>query len=136
MRGLSLEPLWQRIAPKKLNLSGIDWVIVGGESGSGDQTRPFALEWAEELREHCRNKGVAFFLKQLGRNPSRDGKIFKLRDKHGGDWSEWGKSLRVREFPTYFQQYRAEDMMATKELRRRYKSITPAVLPRLPHPYP
>lgn len=126
VRGLSLEPLWQRIAPKKLNLSDIDWVIVGGESGSGDQTRPFALEWAEELREHCRNKGVAFFLKQLGRNPSRDGKIFEIRDKHGGDWSEWDKSLRVREFPTYFQQYRAKDMMATKELRRRYKSINPA----------
>jgi len=136
VRGLSLEPLWERIAPKKLNLSGIDWVIVGGESGSGDLTRPFALEWAEELREHCENKGVAFFLKQLGRNPSRDGKIFKLQDKHGGDWSEWDKSLRIREFPTYFHRYRTEDMRETNEPRRRYKSITPAVLPRLPHPYP
>ena len=136
VRGLSLEPLWQHIAPKKLNLSGIDWVIVGGESGSSDLTRPFALEWAEELREHCRNRGVAFFLKQLGRNPSRNGEIFKLRNKHGGDWSEWDESLRVREFPAYFHQYRSDDMKETEIPRRRYKSITPAVLPRLPHPYP
>ena len=91
-RGLSIEPLWDRIPPKTLDLTGIDWVIVGGESGSGDLTRPFALEWAEELRELCRKKRVAFFLKQLGRNPSRDGHIFKLRDMHGGDWSEWDES--------------------------------------------
>jgi protein gp37 len=72
VRGLSIEPLWKRIPPSKLNLKGIDWVILGGESGSGlEFTRPFALEWAEELRDHCRKNGVAFFLKQLGRNLRR-----------------------------------------------------------------
>lgn len=120
-RGLSIEPLWARIPPKRLNLAGIHWVIVGGESGSGKLTRPFALEWAEELRELCRKKRVAFFLKQLGRNPSRDGHIFKLRDMHGGDWSEWDESLRTREFPKHFHRYRAKEMRVRQEPRRRHK---------------
>jgi hypothetical protein len=77
--------------------------------GSGNQTRPFAVEWAEELRDHCRNKGVAFFLKQIGRNPRRDGRLLKLRDKHGGDWQEWEESLRTREFPEYFHRFRAKE---------------------------
>jgi len=124
-RGLSLEPLWERIPPNKINLKGIDWVIVGGESGSGKLTRPFALEWAEELRDHCRNQGVAFFLKQLGRNPSRGGKVFKLRDKHGGDWDEWDESLRVREFPKAFHKYRAGEMKPSKKPRPIVKKKPP-----------
>ena len=59
-RGLSIEPLWDRIPPKQLNLAGIDWMIVGGESGSGDLTRPFAMEWVEELRAHCRKRASHF----------------------------------------------------------------------------
>lgn len=108
-RGLSIEPLWERLPATNLDLTGIHWVIVGGESGSGDLTRPFALEWAEELRDHCRNKGVAFFLKQIGRNPTRDGRLLKLRDKHGGDWQEWEESLRTREFPEHFHRYREKE---------------------------
>lgn len=102
-RGLSVEPLWERIPPVSLDLDGIDWLILGGESGS---TRTFDLAWAEELREHCRNNGTAFFLKQLGRNPVQDGKPMRLKDAHGGDWSEWPKHLRVREFPQHFHHYR------------------------------
>jgi protein gp37 len=117
IRGLSIEPLWNRIPPSDLNLDGIDWLILGGESGSGDLTRPFALEWAEELREHCRAHGVAFFLKQLGRNPSRNGEIFKLRDKHGGEWEEWDESLRIREFPKAFHDYRSLEMIDSSKPR-------------------
>ena len=113
IRGLSIEPLWERIPPNKLNLKGIDWVIVGGESGPGALTRPFALEWAEELRDHCRDQGVAFFLKQLGRNPSRDGKVFRLKNLHGGDWDEWDESLRVREFPQAFHDYRSSQIVVS-----------------------
>ncbi|MEO5715971.1 MAG: DUF5131 family protein [Luteolibacter sp.] len=127
VRGLSLEPLWERIPPENLDLTGIDWVIVGGESGSADFTRPFAVEWAEELREHCRKNGVAFFLKQLGRNPSRDGKIFKLRHDHGGDWDEWDPSLRTREFPRQFHQFRIEELLVSDEPRRRHKTNKPLV---------
>lgn len=118
-RGLSIEPLWGRIPASKLDLTGIDWVIVGGESGAGlAHTRPFALEWAEEIRDHCRKHGVAFFLKQLGRNPSRDGKVFKLRHTHGGNWDEWpDDALKVREFPAAFHDYRRDEMKDSNKLR-------------------
>lgn len=110
IRGLSIEPLWERIPPDKLNLEGIHWVIVGGESGAGLQfTRPFAIEWAKELRDHCKKSGVAFFMKQLGRNPSRDGKIFRLKDSHGGNWDEWPDELKIREFPKAFHSYRKSE---------------------------
>lgn len=104
-RGLSIEPLFERIPPRKLNLKGIDWVILGGESGNGDLTRSFDLAWARELRDHCRKRGVAFFLKQLGHNPVEDGKSIRLVHPHGGDWDEWPEDLRVREFPGYFHCY-------------------------------
>jgi hypothetical protein len=119
MRGLSIEPLWARIPASKLDLAGIDWVIVGGESGSGlAHTRPFALEWAEEIRDHCKKNGVAFFLKQLGRNPSRTGNVFKLHHTHGGNWDEWpDEDLKVREFPAAFHAYRREEMKISDKLR-------------------
>ena len=122
IRGLSIEPLWDRIPPAKLNLTGIDWVIAGGESGSGELTRPFALEWALELRDHCREQGVAFFVKQLGRNPTRGDLPIKLKDKHGGDWEEWEKSMRVREFPRAFHAYRRNEMKHSDDPRPVKKS--------------
>ena len=62
VRFLSVEPL---IAPAgELDLSGIDWVIVGGESGPG--ARPMEADWAREVREQCLAAGVAFFFKQWG----------------------------------------------------------------------
>ncbi len=111
IRGLSIEPLWERIPPKSLDLKGIDWVIVGGESGSGKLTRPFALEWAEKLRDHCRKNRVAFFLKQLGRNPTQNDQPLILKDSHGGNWDEWpDDALKVREFPKAFHNYRKGEM--------------------------
>jgi len=104
-RGLSVEPLWERIPPEDLDLTGIDWLILGGESGDR-KARPFDLAWARELRDHCREQGVAFFLKQLGRNPVLTGDPLRLEDPHGGDWSEWPADLRVREFPDVFWNYR------------------------------
>ena len=111
VRGLSIEPLWKRIHPRSLPLRGIDWIILGGESGAGRVARPFPLEYAEELRDYCAERGVAFFLKQLGRNPTRGGQTLKplLKDKHGGDWEEWPSGLKVRQFPEYFRQYRAAE---------------------------
>ena len=59
---LSLEPL---LGPLDgLNLDGIDWVIVGGESGPG--ARAMAPEWAMSIQNQCRKAGVAFFFKQWG----------------------------------------------------------------------
>jgi protein gp37 len=47
-----------------LDLPGIDWVIVGGESGPG--ARPMELDWARSIRDQCAGAAVPFFLKQLG----------------------------------------------------------------------
>jgi protein gp37 len=59
---LSLEPL---LAPiENINLDGIDWVIVGGESGPG--ARPVESEWVTDIRDQCLMAGVPFFFKQWG----------------------------------------------------------------------
>ncbi len=118
VRGLSLEPLRERIPPGRLDLEGIDWVILGGESGASEWARSFPLEWAEELRDHCAENGVAFFLKQLGRKPTRGGEPVRLKDGHGGDWNEWPVGLRVREFPDCFHGYRSDEGPGLLGLRR------------------
>jgi protein gp37 len=115
-RGLSIEPLWDRIPPEDFDLTGIDWVIVGGESGARDVVNPFHVEWALELRDQCRKAGVAFFVKQLGSRPFMNGKPLMLTDRHGGDWDEWPRKLRVREFPGYFHQYRAGERRSSKAI--------------------
>lgn len=119
IRGLSIEPLWERVAPSKINLKGINWMIVGGESGSGRElTRPFALEWAMELRDHCHAHDVAFFLKQLGRKPVLGGTVVQLKDPHGGEWDEWeDQTLKVREFPKAFHAYRRGELKASSKPR-------------------
>ncbi len=113
MYGLSLEPIRSEIPLDKLDLTGIDWVIIGGESGKGGDIPHFHVEWALSLIEHCRQHGVAVFVKQLGTKPYYQGKRIKLKDKHGGDWDEWlahpalkDLDLHIREFPTKFYEYR------------------------------
>ena len=59
---LSLEPLLTPL--NNLNLVGIDWVIVGGESGPG--ARPMAEEWVVNIRNQCVDADVPFFFKQWG----------------------------------------------------------------------
>lgn len=62
VRFLSVEPLLEDLG--KINLKGIHWVIVGGESGS--RSRPMEARWAERVQEQCQGAGVAFFFKQWG----------------------------------------------------------------------
>jgi protein gp37 len=62
VRFLSVEPLLEDLG--EINLSGISWVIVGGESGPG--ARPMKREWVVSIRRQCREQGVAFFFKQWG----------------------------------------------------------------------
>ena len=62
VRFLSVEPLLEDLGV--LDLSGIHWVIVGGESGPG--ARPMQEEWVRSLRDQCAAAGVAFFFKQWG----------------------------------------------------------------------
>lgn len=61
-RFLSIEPLLEDLGP--VDLRGIDWVIVGGESGRG--ARPMSAQWAVGIRDQCRAAGVPFFFKQWG----------------------------------------------------------------------
>lgn len=62
VRFLSCEPLLSPLPD--LPLSGISWVIVGGESGPG--ARPMEAAWVREIRDSCERSGVAFFFKQWG----------------------------------------------------------------------
>jgi protein gp37 len=62
VRFLSIEPLLEDVGP--LDLSGIHWVIVGGESGFG--ARPIRREWVISVRKQCRQNGVPLFFKQWG----------------------------------------------------------------------
>jgi len=62
MRFLSIEPLLEDLG--ELNLAGIQWVIVGGESGAG--ARPMDVSWVRRIRRQCEEVGVLFFFKQWG----------------------------------------------------------------------
>jgi protein gp37 len=62
VRFLSVEPLLEDLG--EINLSGISWVIVGGESGHG--ARPLRKEWVVSIRDQCKAYGVPFFFKQWG----------------------------------------------------------------------
>ena len=62
IRFLSVEPLLEHLGA--VNLKGINWVIVGGESGPG--ARPMDIEWVRDIRDQCQKAEVAFFFKQWG----------------------------------------------------------------------
>jgi len=78
-------------------LPGLDWVIVGGESGSN--ARPFDPAWAERAVVDCRAVGVSVFVKQMGSNPVG----LRLTHRKGEDPAEWPEALRVREMPTVYE---------------------------------
>lgn len=99
IRFLSCEPLLEEIVIP--DLSGISWIIIGGESGPG--ARPFNLEWGRSLIRQCSGAGVPAFMKQLGSNrfhTDRFGAIsrYKAAGK-GGNPEEWPEDMRVREWP-------------------------------------
>jgi protein gp37 len=88
---LSLEPLLSPLS--HLDLRGIDWVIVGGESGAG--ARPMRPGWVREIRQKCLRIGVPFFFKQWGGTvKSRTGRILD-----GRTWDEM--PLRPQAFPLF-----------------------------------
>jgi len=77
---LSLEPLLGRIT--NIDLRGIDWVIVGGESGP--KARPMKPEWVVEIKNQCIDAGVPFFFKQWGGTDKRKAG----RKLEGQTWSQ------------------------------------------------
>jgi len=98
LRFVSVEPQWEPIDLDN-RLAQLDWVIHGGESGTIDH--PFNLAWVNLLRDACRAASVPYFLKQLGAHIVVDRQRVKLKDKTGGNWCEWPKSLRQRQMPIY-----------------------------------
>jgi len=85
---LSVEPL---IGPiPRLPLTGIDWVIVGGESGPG--ARPMEIEWVRQIRDRCVSAGVPFFFKQWGGvAKKRAGRVLD-----GRHWDDMPETATVR----------------------------------------
>ena len=118
VRWISAEPLLSSLS--NLDLSGIHWVIVGGETGAKDQKiRAAHPDWFRELRDHCRQSKVAFFFKQLGswvHDSQLEGAclVNKTRGRPIYDWPDGTRSYRFgrvrihdrldgaehREFPT------------------------------------
>jgi len=85
IRFLSIEPLIGPVG--KLNLKGIDWVIVGGESGP--RARPMEAQWALDIRNQCVKSKVSFFFKQWGgRTPKAGGRLLE-----GREWSQFPMKL-------------------------------------------
>jgi protein gp37 len=81
VRFLSIEPLLAPVG--KLDLAGIHWVIVGGESGPG--ARPMRPEWAIDIRNQCLKALVPFFFKQWGgRSPKAGGRLLE-----GKEWNQF-----------------------------------------------
>ena len=86
VRFLSCEPL---LGPLQLDLEGIDWVIVGGESGA--RARPMKPEWAREIRRQCEDEGVAFFFKQWGAHDEVGQRVGKGKAGRLLDGRIWGQ---------------------------------------------
>jgi protein gp37 len=87
-RFLSVEPLIGPVG--KLDLAGIDWVIVGGESGP--RARPMHRHWVIDVRNQCLKANVAFFFKQWGgRSPKSGGRLLE-----GKGWNEFPMGLPRR----------------------------------------
>ena len=136
VRFLSVEPMLERISLDCLHWDGmtnlncltgkhgvnyplqgdcnkVDWVIVGGESGT--KARFFYLEWAESMIEQCKSAQVPVFVKQIGSNawercetPEHLKEIapemesfcqIKTKSRAGSNPDEWPEHLRIQEFP-------------------------------------
>ena len=87
---VSFEPLLGLI--DEVNLGGVAWAIVGGESGPG--ARPMQAEWARRLRDICERDGVAFFFKQWGgARPKSGGRLLDGEEWNGFPWRVVPKSI-------------------------------------------
>jgi protein gp37 len=87
VRFISAEPL---LGPLDgLDLSGIDWLIAGGESGPGH--RPVRIEWLRELRDRCLDEEVAYFFKQWGGHRPKSGG----RSLDGEKWSQMPQTRSI-----------------------------------------
>lgn len=128
IRFLSIEPLLDDIAVNGLNLEGIHWVIVGGESGR--HCRPMRAEWVRKIREECARQNVPFFFKQWGNwrnNPLSElafmfrapARWVKERDPHG----KAGGALLDGNVYHVFPEHQYHDGSEPPKPARRYLTI-------------
>jgi protein gp37 len=87
IRFISFEPLIGAVGA--VDLTDIDWAIVGGESGP--RARPMQLDWVQQIGDQCRAYGTAFFFKQWGGITPKSGG----RDLNGRQWNEFPSVLRA-----------------------------------------
>jgi protein gp37 len=104
IRFLSVEPLLEDLGD--IDLTGIHWVVIGGESGNG--ARVCNVQWIHNVVAQCRKWGVAVFVKQVGswaiapadpRNVDMDRDRLHTISRKGGDINDLPPDLRIREFP-------------------------------------
>jgi protein gp37 len=144
VRMVSFEPLLEdltdagTLGTRIVNLQGIGWAIIGGESGDG--ARDTQIAWVRYLIEQCDAQGVPLFVKQVGARPvdwadfyerwprnsdgSRKPRVIAdghflsyvdLRDRKGGDPEEWPQELRRRELP---KPYPGHEVIRLKSKRK------------------
>src|SRR5437660_2924084 len=105
VRFLSIEPLIEDLGT--LQLDGISWVIVGGESGPG--ARPMREEWVLSIREQCREACVPFFFKQWGGvRKKSSGRVLQ-----GETYDEYPERVKHRMLPTAMRAQYAAELDAT-----------------------
>jgi Bacteriophage protein gp37 len=93
VRFVSAEPL---IGPlTNINLDGVNWLIVGGESGPG--FRPMSHAWARELRDACLKQGTAFFFKQSAAPRTELGTSLRHEDGTFWTWQQFPGELKEPE---------------------------------------
>jgi protein gp37 len=109
---ISAEPLLEKV-DLHLDKYPVDWVIIGGESGS--KSRPFNLNWGRSLIWQCQDNGIKVFFKQMGGNatdsvPYIPGTLaesvnwqVEFKDKKGGTLEEWPREFQIREVPKILQ---------------------------------
>lgn len=99
---ISFEPLIRDLYERYV--LNVDWIIIGGESGNETgnyRYRKCSLKWIEGIIKTYRwmQPDTAIFVKQLGTHLAKE---LKLKDRHGGDMSEWPEHLRIREMPKVY----------------------------------
>ncbi len=113
VRFLSIEPLLEDLG--EINLDGIHWVIVGGESGAG--ARPMHKDWVLSIRDQCDRANVPFFFKQWGG-------VRKSKAGRELDGRTYDALPRLAELPVLEH---TERMAAIAELERRFQGFKSAL---------
>jgi protein gp37 len=119
IRFLSVEPLLEDLG--EIDLTGIHWVIVGGESGHG--ARPMKETWANSVLEQCRSANVPFFFKQWGGvNKKNAGRLL-----NGRTYDEFPKILRAT-FPSRTVRERLAGTLSQRLAETAALSLTEATI--------